>query len=339
MYTSKVRAALLKDSYLIPMGVFLTMENIVAIFILYRCSRLNFQIKILSINMAVTDLLTGVMLSTPLEVLLVGNERCELKKYVSFLFINTSIFTITTFNLDRCFVFWLAMRYYSYITKKLVVKSCVFLWITSFIVTYFMFYDEDHSYGICCGYMYTLKKNIINNAVKSFLLLLVFSNLIMYGYLLRCIKGSLRRTFDLSHFRTCKMINNQSNVVKKLSVITGLFLAMYTPFILTLTFPILDYSKTSGKLIHTLTGVLMVLNSAVNPILYIWRFKEPRYQLKRLLCFFHKNYLEKMQHAYTSEVATYNISTEKDVYTFSYEKGQDSVRQGYCTSNELKVDM
>lgn len=119
---------LITDAVIIPIGCLLVVENIIAIVILYRCTRLNFQIRLLSINLAVTDLMTGVMLSMPLNLLRFGEDNCEFKKYFSFLFVNTSLLTITMFNLDRCFVFWFAMRYYTYITKRLVVKLCFFMW-------------------------------------------------------------------------------------------------------------------------------------------------------------------------------------------------------------------
>lgn len=297
---------LITDALLIPIGCMLVIENVIAIVIMYRCTRLNFQIRLLSINLAVTDLMTGVMLSMPLHLLSYGEDNCEFKKYFSFLFVNTSLLTITMFNLDRCFVFWFAMRYYTYITKRLVVKLCFFMWCASLLITYLMFFNFNGPLGVQCSFMYRLEKNIVNNLGKSLILLFILSNLIMYGYLLFYLKHRMKKIFDVNSAGG-QTPNNQSQVVLKLSVITGTFLAMFTPFIITLTFPILDYSKSSGILVHNLTASLMVLNSAVNPILYVWRFKEPRYLLQRMFCFFNPKYLIKLNEHYNENTATYSL--------------------------------
>ena len=306
---SNISKPLITDAILLPVGLVLVMENIIAIFILYRCTRLNFQIRLLSINLALTDLLTGVMSCMPLELLTFGDGNCEFKKYLSFLFVNTSLLTITMFNLDRCFVFWFAMRYYTFITKKIISKLCVMTWFTSFVITYLMFFNYHGPLGIQCGFMYEQEKNTVNNTGKSVILLLILSNLVMYGYILFYFKRKMKTIFDVNSMGS-QTPGNQSQVVIKLSVITGTFLAMFTPFIITLTFPILDYSKSSGKLVHNSTAVLMVLNSAANPVLYVWRFKEPRYHLKRLFCFFNSSYLRNQATIYNQEIACYSLNSK-----------------------------
>lgn len=161
---STLSEPLLTDGILIPIGSLVIIENVLAIIILYRCTRLNFQIRLLSLNLTLTDLLTGIMLSMPLQTLRFGEENCEFKKYTSFLFLNTSLLTVTLFNLDRCFVFWFSMRYYAYITKRLILKFCVILWSVSLLMTYMMFFNSDMPFGIHCGFMYTLEKNFINTS-------------------------------------------------------------------------------------------------------------------------------------------------------------------------------
>lgn len=290
---SSLSKPLLTDSILIPIGSIVVIENVLAIIILYRCSRLNFQIRLLSMNLTLTDLLTGIMLSTPLQTLRFGEENCEFKKYLSFLCLNTSLLTVTLFNLDRCFVFWFSMRYYAYITKRLMLKFCVILWIVSLLMTYLMFFNSDRPFGIHCGFMYTLEKNFINSFGKSLILIFIVSNLFMYGYILSYLKHRMGKIFNINSTGTPAAVN-QSKVAIKLSVLTGTFLVMFTPYIITLTFPILDYTTKTGILVNNLTGSLIVLNSAVNPILYIWRLKEPRYLLKKLCCFFNTKLLTKL---------------------------------------------
>uniref|UniRef100_A0A8W8L241 palmitoyl-CoA hydrolase n=1 Tax=Magallana gigas TaxID=29159 RepID=A0A8W8L241_MAGGI len=86
----------------------------------------------------------------------------------------------------------------------------------------------------------------------------------------------------------------QAMVIKKLMVITGCFIFCATPYIIT-TFPVLDYNAPVGKKIHMITAVTLLANSAINPILYVWRFREARYHMKRLLCFWNEKYIEQLQ--------------------------------------------
>uniref|UniRef100_K1PI16 palmitoyl-CoA hydrolase n=1 Tax=Magallana gigas TaxID=29159 RepID=K1PI16_MAGGI len=95
----------------------------------------------------------------------------------------------------------------------------------------------------------------------------------------------------------------QAMVIKKLMVITGCFIFCASPYIIT-TFPVLDYKSPVGKRIHMITAVTLLANSAINPILYVWRFREARYHMKRLLCFWNEKYIEQLQSKHNEENAT-----------------------------------
>ena len=63
-----------------------------------------------------SDFLTGFFLALP-NTLLYEKNKCGLKKYPGYLFINVSPLIVPMMNLDRCLVFAFAMRYYSFITN------------------------------------------------------------------------------------------------------------------------------------------------------------------------------------------------------------------------------
>lgn len=108
---------ILTDGLLVSFGCILLIENFVSIIILRRCTRLLFQIRSLSLNLAISDFVTGFILALPDSVLRTPFQ-CDFKKYLSFLCINVSLLIIPMMNLDRYFAFAYAMRYYSFITKK-----------------------------------------------------------------------------------------------------------------------------------------------------------------------------------------------------------------------------
>jgi hypothetical protein len=298
--------ALLTDGMVISIAGVIVLENLVAMLILYRCKRLNFQIKILSMNLALSDISTGVILCVPLSVYQYG-ENCEFKKYLAFSCLNVSLFTVTMYNLDRCLVFALGFKYYQYVKKLRLILLCSLLWMTGIITSYLMFYSENLPFKIGCGFMYELKKNPISQSTKYLLLSTIGSNFLMYLYLLRHISKRIRQTVDVES--SPAVTNEQTNITKKISVITGTFLIIASPFYTTLAFPILDYSTPWGKTTHNVCGMLLVLNSAMNPVFYVWRMNEPRFHLKLFIMKWNTAYCEKLKQEYNQAVASYNMAS------------------------------
>jgi hypothetical protein len=296
---------ILTDAMLSSIGGVIVLENLLAITILYRCKRLNFQIKILSMNLAISDISTGVILSCPLSVYQYG-ENCEFKKYLAFSVLNLSLFTVTMYNLARCFVFALGLKYYKYVTERRLICLCILFWVAGVITSYLMYYSENSPFKIGCGFMYELEKNIVSQSTKYFLLCTIISNFFMYLYLLRQIHKRKHQVGNVESNHAVR--NEQTNIVKKISVITVTFLAIATPFYITLTFPILDYSTPFGKTTHNVCGILLCLNSAMNPVFYVWRLNEPRYHLKLLIMKWNKAYCEKITQEFNQTVASYQMT-------------------------------
>lgn len=91
-------------------GICMVVENTISIIILCKCTRLLSQIKLLSLNLAISDILTGLVITLPTRTL---HEKfqCYVKKYPSFMFINVSLLFITMMNLDRSFAAAFAIWY------------------------------------------------------------------------------------------------------------------------------------------------------------------------------------------------------------------------------------
>lgn len=137
----------LTDGILVTAGIVILIENAISIALLWKCSRLPFQIRILTLNLSFSDILTGFFLALP-NTLLYETYQCDIKKYPCFLFINVSLLIVTMMNMDRCFVFAFAMRYYTYITERLLVKLCILAWGFGFVLTYGMFFDYDYDFPV-----------------------------------------------------------------------------------------------------------------------------------------------------------------------------------------------
>lgn len=105
---------------------------------------------------------------------------------------------------------------------------------------------------------------------------------------------------------TCQTSKNVNGVIRKLSVITGFFLVCYSPYIITEVLQGTLYNSTYSGTIHAVSLSLTLLNSAINPVLYVWRFNEARFQLKLFVCVWNKRKTDKIIRERNSFFATYN---------------------------------
>lgn len=322
---------ILTNNLVIPFGIPICLENFLAIVVLLKSSRLIYQVRILSINLAITDCLSGLILSIPDDVF----GGCLLKKYFTAPFINVSLITVTMFNMDRCFSLKFALRYYEFVTPKFLKIACIGSWVTGLLISYLMFYDPSNTYGIFCGIMYMAPNNNWSLPTRVFQLLTILSNLFMYIYMslilfeksnsvsykprdnkektpIKSISLNVPLTNQKSKVHSTKYgqsAKHQIQVVKKLAVITGFFLVCCTPYFLLKAIPNVDYTSKAMRLLVAVTAGVMFLNSAINPVLYVWRFTESRYQLKKLLFFWNAEKLKKLENERNSFFASYNINS------------------------------
>jgi hypothetical protein len=204
-----------------------------------------------------------------------------------------------------------------------------------------MFFDPSHPLGIFCGRMFEAPLNAVSYATKVIEILTISSNLFMYMYMSVSLYARFRSVSVIPAIRNTSMsssnpdlqtvqsariptrnhyinngqsIKNQVKVMKKLAVITGFFLLCCTPYFLLQIIPDINYNIKSMQTLFTITAGTMLLNSAINPILYVWRFTEARYQLKRILYCWNPEKLRKLEVERNSFFATYdiNISTSKN---------------------------
>lgn len=302
---SKPNKVVLGDTIQIPIGIVITSANLLSFVALYRCSRLSFQIRILAINLCVSDILIGVSMVLPARIYYINN--CLYKKYIASAFLVVSSLTITMINLDRCLAIHYGIRYYTYMSKKVLTSICVAFWVLSMVLSYLMYFNPNSEFGVSCQPIMYVPKNSVTIAVSVFLVLNIASNVVMFTYLVRAVRKSLH----VYHYRyghvTDKYRDQQTIVIQKLVVITGCFIACSLPYMIT-TFPILGSDIPSRKQAHIVTSIIFTMNSAINPFLYVWRLQETRYQMKRLLCFWNRSYTEKLEQRNKADTATYCIN-------------------------------
>lgn len=169
------------------------------------------------------------------------------------------------------------------------------------LLIYFMFHDTRSQYGIYCGILYLTRRDQVNIISRLITVIILLFNIFLYIYL--SINVSVR--FSRNTGQTSKDVNG---VIRKLSVITGFFLVCYSPYIITQVLQGTLYDSTYSGTIHAVSLSLTLLNSAINPVLYVWKFNEARFQLKIFVCVWNKRKTDKSILERNSFFATYSIS-------------------------------
>lgn len=116
-------------------------------------------------------------------------------------------------------------------------------------IAYSMFYFSGPM-GIQCSFMYRLKKNHKQlREILDFVFYPIEFNHVWVSFVL------LKKIFDVNSVGG-QTLSNQSPGGFKDLYLTETFLAMFTPFISTLTFPVLNYSKSASckMLVQDLTS-------------------------------------------------------------------------------------
>ena len=309
-----------KSGILQAVGAPIALENIMAIFILSRCRKLAFQIRILSLNLAVTDCLAGVFMCIPndFDYMHVG---CRYKKFLIGTLLGTSMCTVTAFNVDRCCTFYFNMRYQSYISEKRLRIACLLFWILGILISYCLFFEwASHSspVGLTCRLLRDPPRNTINFVGQYVPLAIVLSNFFLYAYMIVYLKRRMVKVkprvwindgAGTKAVETKRYIDEQTKIFMKLSLITGSFILMCTPYLITQSLGDAQLGERVHHYLRLITGTVMFMNSAWNPVLYVWRFKEAQYHLKRIVCICSQAKRSKFAKENKSYFATYSIST------------------------------
>ena len=309
--TFGVAKPLISDKILIPIGTLIIIENFISFIVLLRCNRLKSQIRILNINLCLSDLSMGIFLTIPIQTLSFGGT-CIVRKYFTAMFIHVTLLIITMFNVDRCCVLHFGANYHLYITKLSLAVVSTLIWVIALISSFGRFYDTTTSTGISCQPVFAAEENHVTLLVNWVLALIVVLNFVMFVYFVCYVKKRFIRVYGTTNNDNDQLApSSQIRLLGKVSVITCLFIFTYFPYLLTTLFPLLDYTTQSGRTIHTVLLTILMINSAINPFLYILRFREALYHCKQLLCFWNKRYLRKVHRQYKENVSSYGIELKK----------------------------
>ncbi|KAK3103973.1 hypothetical protein FSP39_023358 [Pinctada imbricata] len=298
-------STLTNELILLSIGLPIFIENSLAIFILSRCDKLIFHVKSLSLNLCLADCLTGLMLMTPKSVF-EYLFSCKMKKYFNFAAVVCSLLTATAINLDRVLSLYLNFRYTKKVTKCRLVFTCLLSWIISIPLSYAYFFAPNEPLGVDCSLRSTTSSHPLSLITRFGMHLTIVLNVGLFVYMIRYIRTERRpaQNTDCVQGSTSTTIE----MLKKIILISGFLFVSVTPAIIVMEIQEIFPSSLLLQKIKYTTEILLLSNSFINPLLYVWRYYEVKYQVKRLLCFWNPKRLETLDRDRKQYFAPYNIS-------------------------------
>lgn len=294
------------DNVLLAFGIPIFLANLLGIIVVWQSTKLPFQIRLLTLNMSYADGGIGLFMLFPRRWLY---QECNIRKYLLEIMGTSSFLTITAFNVDRCLIIFYAIHYTMFITKSRIFTVCVVIWIFSLLIVYLLYSNEElETLGFSCeeaftGYLRTT--NIIGHIVRTIIIIMNVIIMIVLCLYLRNRMKVMSHTGS-QQFKT-KHWDYQVVTVKKILLITMFFTVLYTPYMICQLFVSTHIQTRSDFILKALSALASMLNSFINPFLYIFRFKECRFQLKLLFCRWNKSLIEETERERKQSFASYTI--------------------------------
>ncbi|XP_030237590.1 trace amine-associated receptor 1-like [Gadus morhua] len=279
VYPVTVRTALY---VVLGSAVVLTMlGNLFVIVAIAHFKQLHTPPNYLTLSLAVTDLLLGVLVMFPGMIESVencwyfGEMYCKLYNTSAVLLCNASILNLSFISIDRYYAVCHPMLYPLKITVHTAVVMILVTWCVSAVVGFGMFFKklnisgiEMHNNNVVCEGRCFLIQTLMTSTVSS-----TFSfylpGVIMLGIYLKIFMVAQRqvRTIGLQNTSAFKVDKHQRKATKTLAFIMGVFLSFWMPFfICNIIDPLIGYSIPPA-MFDSLKW-LGFLNSTINPFVY-----------------------------------------------------------------------
>ena len=259
--------------------------NFLVIHALWKASLLPPTIKTLFLSLAISDLAVGI-LSQPMFGVIIAVMLRRLSNgqhnfalfcptvltvcyYFMFGLIFASFLNIIIITLDRLLAVRLHLRYQDLVTLKRLITVLVALWITSAIgASIFIFLP---------------KGSRLTSAVIVFLGIILTTVVYIYIYkVVRFHRNQIRCQFQVQN-RQGLEITRQNKSAYNALIVYIVFLACYLPLFTAVILLTVENFRSSFLVYDHVSLFFAFLNSSLNPLLYCWRYREIRVNVKKSL--------------------------------------------------------
>ncbi|KAG7279759.1 LOW QUALITY PROTEIN: hypothetical protein CRUP_021375 [Coryphaenoides rupestris] len=262
--------------------VLTVLGNLLVIVAIAHFKQLHTPTNYLTLSLAASDLLLGVLVMLPSMVRAVetcwyfGEMFCMIYTSSDVLLCTASILNLSFISIDRYYAVCHPLLYPHKITVHTALVMILVTWCVSAVVGFGMIFlklnllgvEEIYYNHVACEGGCILFQSGVSSTVSSILSFYI-PGVIMLGIYLKIYMVAQRqaRTIGLQNTSSSKVDKHQRKATKTLAIIMGVFLAFWTPFfICNIIDPFIGYS-VPPTLFDTLVW-LGYLNSTINPLVY-----------------------------------------------------------------------
>ena len=271
------------EVFLSALNIFLAITaflgNALILNALPKVTSLHSSTKLLFGNLAVTDLCVG-LISQPLFVTLRLSTFIKMNTDIQYYFRNigiafdfilcgVSILTLSAISVDRLLALLLGIRYRTIVNLRRTRALLSFFWLTG-IAAVLLRFATSFSVAAIVGVI--------------FLIIFIVISVFCYTKIFMTLKQIETQVHNRGQQRREGMppnIGRYKKTVWSIALVQLALIACYIPFIIcAIVITITDSSGTTANTIWIFTFCLIYVNSSLNPILYCWRIKDARQEVK-----------------------------------------------------------
>ena len=249
--------------------------NFATLIAIWKTSSLHSPANVLLSSLAVSDFAVGLishpsfiakLLSKVLHISAFSRVVFESFNHISSCVLCTSSFlTVTAIGIDRLLALYLHLRYQSLVTCFRVSWVVLSIWVFSAFLASSWVWSKD----------------LYANLLGPLIVILLVINVVVYLSIYRIVRRHQRQIQQQQEnngniFRVKRSKKSAANTL----LVYILLLCCYTPWVFT------SFVKTvpSPTFVYNIIGLIVLLNSSLNPLLYCWRVREIRLAIKHTFC-------------------------------------------------------
>ena len=258
--------------------------NFVALGAIWRTPSLHIASNVFLFGLALSDFGVGLIIQPSFLVLLVIEFTTEThleKAWTAFrstqaVFVFATVLTLTLVSVDRVIALTFHLRYRTIVTVKRACSVLPFIWIASI------------GYGVTIVFSARLHRYLSIAVFPSCLVVNSFAYLIIYRIARRHhddiqAQAEQIQWQQVNHHGTLNMSRYRKSVIS-MFLLFILFVLCYVPYIfLRVYINFANWSPVHAAWALRLSASVVYLNSSFNPVLYCWRMRDLRMEMKRFL--------------------------------------------------------
>ncbi|XP_022807568.1 adenosine receptor A3-like [Stylophora pistillata] len=245
--------------------------NVLAIRAILKAVSLPPTFKKLLLSLAVSDLAVGLFLQ-PIYGAIIAlhlSKRSSqflcptvltIQLFFTFLVAGASFMTVTAIALDRLLAVYLHLRYQELVTPKRVGIVLILLWISAaFGASVFILLSDLSD-------LIAVITEVVGFAITT----------MAYFYLYRVVRYHQNQIQSQCQFQDQNdvQISREKKSAVNTLYVYAVFLVCYLPLLFSSTLLMVNHSNTSFQVAYNISGLMVFLNSSLNPFVYCWRYRE-----------------------------------------------------------------